>query len=434
MSQLTGIANQIAAAFKPFVTAAARPEDTDDERLKKALLLGGSLAICPAAAVWGGLYWVYGETGAALITLGYGFVNLLGVIYLIYSGRRRPFAVLQLLCTLLLPLALTLVLGGVAASSAIVIGAFMAPIGAMLYFDRQSAVGWFVGFVVVVTLAALLGPLVPQGNNLPSWLITTLFVLNVSIVALLAFFQTQVFIRQRDEALSLLSVEQAKSERLLTNTLPESIAAILKEQETIIADRYDSVSVLFADLVGYTELSSHLPPADLVEMLNAIYTEFDLIVDRYGLEKIRTMGDGYMVASGVPDPRDDHAQALAAAALDMMSYFQRWEARHEHSLSLRVGINSGPVVAGVIGRRKFSYDVWGDTVNVASRMESQGIADRIQVSEATYTLLFGQFSMSFRGSIDVKGKGPMDTWFLDGPLTDAGYGSLERQVSGFTEP
>ncbi len=418
MSQPTGFAQRLGAALTPLVTAASRPGDDEDEQLRKALLLGGSLAICPVAAVWGGLYLFYGETSAALITLGYGLVNLVGLLLLIYTGRRRPFAVLQLLCTLLLPLALTLVLGGVAASSAVIIGAFMAPIGAMLYFDRQSALWWFAAFVAVLTLAAVLGPLVPQGNNLPSWLVAALFLLNVSIVALLAFFETQVFIRQRDRALYLLGVEQAKTERLLTNTLPASIAAILKEEETTIADRYESVSVLFADLVGYTELSAHLPPVELVEMLNAIYSEFDMIIDRHGLEKIRTMGDGYMVASGVPEPRTDHAQALASAALEMMRYFALWEAGHANSMSLRIGINSGPVVAGVIGRRKFSYDVWGDTVNVASRMESQGAADRIQISEPTHALLVDQFAMSYRGIIEVKGKGLMETWFLDGPLAE----------------
>ncbi len=419
MNQPPGFSQRLGMALTPLVTAAARPGDDEDERLRKALLLGGSLAICPVAAVWGGLYAFYGETSAALITLGYGFINLAGLLLLIYTGRRRPFAVLQLLCTLLLPLALTLVLGGVAASSAVIIGAFMAPIGAMLYFDRQSAAGWFTGFVGVLTLAAVMGPRVPQGNNLPSWLVTALFVLNVSIVALLAFYETQVFIRQRDRALYLLGVEQAKSERLLTNTLPASIAAILKEEESTIADRYESVSVLFADLVGYTELSSHLPPVDLVEMLNAIYSEFDMIIDRHGLEKIRTMGDGYMVASGVPEPRSDHAQALASAALEMLDFFTRWEASRLHHMSLRIGINSGPVVAGVIGRRKFSYDVWGDTVNVASRMESQGIANRIQISDPTHTLLADQFDMSYRGLIEVKGKGMMETWFLEGPFADS---------------
>ncbi len=188
----------------------------------------------------------------------------------------------------------------------------------------------------------------------------------------------------------MLQVEQQKSENLLLNILPPEIARVLKNENRIIADHIEQASILFADVVNFTPMSASMSPTELVSLLDEIFSQFDTLVDKYNLEKIKTIGDCYMVASGVPRPRPDHAQALACLALDMQEYVSQNEIQG-HQLQFRIGINSGPVVAGVIGRRKFSYDLWGDAVNTASRMESHGAGGTIQITRSTYELIQHEF-------------------------------------------
>jgi len=201
----------------------------------------------------------------------------------------------------------------------------------------------------------------------------------------------------------------------LLNILPKEIATILKNEERTIADQYDEASVLFADMVGFTPLSAKLPPVEMVELLNEVFSYFDSLLDKYGVEKIRTIGDNYMVASGVPRGRPDHAQALVGMALEMLDYVSSHTFQNGHQLSFRIGINSGSMVAGVIGRRKFVYDVWGDAVNIASRMESHGVGDAVQITRATYELIKDEFVCEPRGTVLVKGKGEMEVWLVSCP-------------------
>ncbi|MEY3869644.1 MAG: hypothetical protein RLZZ338_3535 [Cyanobacteriota bacterium] len=219
---------------------------------------------------------------------------------------------------------------------------------------------------------------------------------------------------QRKQAEAILRSEQEKSERLLLNILPEAIALRLKQGENTIADSFADVTILFADLVGFTELSSRTTPQELVKLLNCIFSNFDQLTEKYHLEKIKTIGDNYMVASGLPIPRLDHAIAIADMALEMQEIIIKFNEKKGESLHLRIGINSGSVVAGVIGTKKFIYDLWGDAVNTASRMESQGIPGKIQVTESAYQLLCEKYIFEPRGSIYVKGKGNMNTYFLQG--------------------
>ncbi len=221
-------------------------------------------------------------------------------------------------------------------------------------------------------------------------------------------------ITERKQAEDALREEQEKSEQLLLNILPQAIAERLKKNETTIAEYFPEVTVLFADIVGFTHLATIMPPIDLVELLNKIFSKFDLLCEQHGLEKIKTIGDAYMVVGGLPDPRADHAEAIAQMALDMQTEIARFNANNKKYFSIRVGIHSGPVVAGVIGIKKFIYDLWGDTVNIASRMESHGLSWRIQVSETTYKLLERKYLFQERGIIDVKGKGGMRTYLLIG--------------------
>ncbi len=207
--------------------------------------------------------------------------------------------------------------------------------------------------------------------------------------------------------------EYERSERLLTNILPLPIAARLKnESNVVIADRHDEASILFADMEGFTAQASNTAPDDLVQFLNRVFSDFDRLVDRHGLEKIKTTGDSYMIVSGVPMARPDHSQALAVLALEMRAVAAEWRDPRGRSVPVRMGISSGPVVAGVVGTRKFFYDVWGDAVNMAARMEMTGSAGKIQVSQDIYERLRDEFVLEFRGEIEVKGKGVMPTWFL----------------------
>jgi class 3 adenylate cyclase len=215
----------------------------------------------------------------------------------------------------------------------------------------------------------------------------------------------RMFLQQRT-----IDEERARSERLLRNMLPEAIAERLKRSQEAIADGHDGVTVLFADIAGFTPMSEKMSPAEVVGLLNKVFSAFDEMAQRHGLEKIKTIGDAYMVVGGLPAPRADHAAAVASMALEMSAAATSFGA----GLAMRIGVHSGPVVAGVIGTAKYSYDLWGDTVNTASRMESHGAPGRIQISDAGRHALGAGWDLEERGTIDVKGKGPMRTWWLKG--------------------
>ena len=226
-------------------------------------------------------------------------------------------------------------------------------------------------------------------------------------------------LRDQEQAyLKRLADEQEKSERLLLNILPKAIAERLKQGESTIADSFNDVTVMFADLVGFTKLSASLSPGELVELLNDIFSGFDNLADKYGLEKIKTIGDAYMVVGGLPTPRKDHAEAIADMALDMLDKIAQVPTEDGQPLKIRIGINTGAVEAGVIGSKKFTYDLWGDTVNTANRMESHGIPSAIQVTKETYERLLDKYVFKERGIVDVKGKGPMTTYLLMGRKDD----------------
>lgn len=233
-------------------------------------------------------------------------------------------------------------------------------------------------------------------------------------------------ITERKKAEEALRSEQEKSEQLLLNILPQAIAEKLKQKHSTIADGFTEATVLFADIVGFTKLAARVSPTELVHLLNDIFSKFDMLAERHGLEKIKTIGDAYMVVGGLPLPREDHAEAIARMALDMQQEINEFSTKTREPFSIRIGINTGPVVAGVIGLKKFIYDLWGDTVNIASRMESHGIPGAIQVTEATYDCLKDKFLLEKRGEIHVKGKGKMTTYLLTGKIVISHSAIIER--------
>ena len=226
--------------------------------------------------------------------------------------------------------------------------------------------------------------------------------------------QDAMRMRQLKRQHEALASEQAKTEQLLLNILPRKIAQRLKSGEEHIADAFPNVSVLFADMVGFTAMSRTMTASALVEVLGDLFSRFDLITEKHGLEKIKTIGDCYMLAGGVPDPMDDHAHAVIDAAIEFCTALEEMRERTGGALRMRIGVHSGPIVAGVIGLRKFTYDLWGDTVNVASRMESTGEPGRIHVSVNTANLIKNDFKLESRGSIEVKSLGQVETFFVNG--------------------
>ena len=247
----------------------------------------------------------------------------------------------------------------------------------------------------------------------PKWSVTTGFVVSIISACVMAVAAVWYALRETERAEDAMELEYERSESLLANILPATIASRLKTSTSaIIADRYADASVLFADIAGYTEQASDTAPTDLVQFLNELYSEFDRLVDDHGLEKIKTSGDCYIVVSGVPQPRHDHLEALACLALKMADAVVGLTDATGRTVPVRIGLGCGPVVAGVVGTRRFFYDVWGDAVNVASRMESTGVEGKIQVTEAISHRLNSEFVLEERGEVTVKGKGVMRTWFL----------------------
>jgi len=282
--------------------------------------------------------------------------------------------------------------------------------------DRIVLASTIVALGVAMTIALEL--VVPNDRGLgPPWSLTVGFVSSVVFSAVMVVATVWYAMREIARAEAAMVAEYQRSESLLTNILPASIARRLKDPtRTVIADKYDDASILFADIAGYTQWASETPPGELVRFLDALYSDFDALVDRHGLEKIKTSGDSYMVVSGVPQPRPDHLEALACLALDMAAAVADLKDPHGRAVPLRIGIAAGPVVAGVVGSTKFFYDVWGDAVNVASRMESTSVRGRIQVSPPVYERLKDEFVFEERGKVLVKGKGELHTWFLVGEL------------------
>ncbi len=275
-----------------------------------------------------------------------------------------------------------------------------------------ASVAAAVGAVITVALQLT----VPENTGVqPDWAYAIGYMVSVATSWLMVIAIVWSALREITRAERVIEAEYLRSESLLVNILPAKIAERLKDpSRTVIADKYDDASVLFADIAGFTSRASDTAPTDLVRFLDQLYTKLDALVDRHGLEKIKTSGDSYMVVSGVPDQRPDHLEALAQLALDMADAVADLKDPRGRAVPLRIGLAAGPVVAGVVGARKFFYDVWGDAVNVAARMETTDVEGRIQVPQDVYDRLKRDFVFEERGDIDVKGKGVMHTWYLVG--------------------
>jgi adenylate cyclase len=410
----------------PVALVGADPNDDEDLRARKALLVLISVLILPVSAVWGALYLALGSPVGVVPFVYFGVLLAALVVFSRTRDFRRLLVVSQL-DILLAPTLSMIPLGGFVGSSSVGIWGILAPLGALVFGEVRSATRWYVAWVVVFLGSGIAGEIVgPIWDPLPGWFTTTMLALNIVVGGTIVFTLLAVFAGERRDALAALRVEQEKAENLLLNILPRSIADRLKAQDRPIADQFESASILFADVVDFTPWSERLPASEVVGYLDHLFTHFDALAERHGLEKIKTIGDCYMVAAGVPTPRPDHARVLALMALDMLEAMRANNELGHLGLELRAGINSGPVVAGVIGRKRFLYDLWGDAVNTASRMESYGAPGRVQITRPTYELLADEFECEPRGRITVKGKGEVETWYLMGLRGESGSAVTDR--------
>ncbi len=411
------------AWIERLMVAGARPDDSHEERLRKASLVLGAGLITILACAWTGTYFALGLPRSAAIPLTYQLATVVTLVVFLRTGLFRVLSITHLVLMLFLPFLLQWSLGGFVESSAVSLWAFVAPLCAMIFLGARAAIPWFVAFVVLLVVSALIdGSLTREAGAIPGDVALAFFVLNVFGVSTTTFVLLQHFLRA-------LVRERERSERLLLNILPGPVAERLKAAEGTIADYADEVTVLFADLVGFTGIADRTDARQVVELLNEIFSAFDDLVDRSRLEKIKTLGDGYMVAAGIPAARVDHAEAAADLALEMERCVESLPRAGTAGVTLRIGLDSGPVVAGVIGRRKFSYDLWGDTVNTASRMQAHAEPGEIRVTEETNRRLVDSFELEARDLLDVKGKGPMRTYVLQG-RREAGRST--RPVEGQT--
>src|SRR6266542_1800216 len=389
-------------------------------------LVLAALVITSLAVAWVVAYSLLGLYLSAAIPLAYQIVSIINLILFAKTRRYKVFRACELGLSLVLPFALQLSLGGFVPSRGVILWSFTAPLGALLFSSRRAAVRWFVAFLVLVGLYAVLDPLMTNQADIPKQVIILFFALNVLGVTGTCYFLLHYFVRERDHAAEVIAAERERSERLLLNVLPEPIAERLKGGESLIADGASGGGVLFADIAGFTPMSEAMSPEDIVRLLNEVFTVFDGLAATHGLEKIKTIGDAYMVASGLLGGGPDHIRKLAEMALGMQRAVESMGA-----IQLRIGIDVGPVVAGVIGRRKFIYDLWGDTVNTASRMESHGVPGAIHVTERAQARMASTFEFEDRGILDVKGKGPMHTYLLLGPRQG---GPIPDGASAAVEP
>jgi adenylate cyclase len=366
------------------------------------VLFGGTL---PLTIAWSAIYLAVGAPLAAAVPGFYSVITPINTLIFAHTRNLGIYRFTQLLLVLILPWLVMISLGGFRQSSAVVVWAALSPLGALLIDDLRGTLFWIAGFIALLIVGAILEPYQPQAN-LPQAFIASFYVLNVGVVISIAFGLLYYFVDRRN-------FFQQRAEMLLLNILPKEISEALKAAPRTIADEYAAASILFADVVEFTPMAAAMTPLQLVDLLNEVFQCFDGLVEKYDLEKIKTIGDCYMVASGVPCPRPDHAVALVNLALDMQAVIaeRRFGGRQ---LAFRIGINSGPVVAGVIGRKKFIYDLWGETVNLASRMESHGRSRCVQITRSTYDLIKDSFDCKALGLMDVKGAGATEVWHVIG--------------------
>ena len=405
---------RLPAVLERAVSIAVVSEDTADVARTKRLLAGVLWITLPVTALSALRMAVVFEAPYAGLTIGSAVVNSAVVLLAMWLRPSTYPGVMHLvlLNVILISIVLVVMTGGFLSSGANSIWGFIGVLGGLAIFGDRRATFWLWAFIASVVVSAVWASQVDPIYTLDQAEYAAIF--NLLAVAVLVYFMMFYYVRQR----TLLLEE---SDGLLRNILPDEIADRLKSSDETIADSFDSASILFADVVDFTPMSAGMAPIELVTLLDQVFSQFDFLIEQRDLEKIKTIGDAYMVAAGVPEPRQDHALILCDLALAMHELVRSRDFGGQ-KISFRIGINSGPVVAGIIGTKKFSYDLWGDAVNTASRMESSGTAGHTQITEATQLLVKDEFECEPKGIVDIKGKGTMPVFHLVGRLEPSADG------------
>ena len=407
-------------------TAGIDPSDSDDLRLNKSLLMFATGLASVASMLWLVIYWSLGPQLSS--NLPFAFQMLLAINLAVYIkwGNFNFFRLSQLSLFLFFPFVVQWSIGNFITASGITIWGLLAPVGAILFFGVREAFAWFIAYLFLLLMSGFfdyhLASLEMQTKSLvPIRTAVVFFALNFAAVSTIVFLLLRFATIEKQRAQERLSdahrlqqIEQERSERLLLNILPGTVAERLKSSNQTIADGFADVTVMFADIVNFTHVAEGMAPTQVFAMLNRIFSSFDELAEKYGLEKIKTIGDAYMVAGGLNDGEVDYSDAIADMALAMRDLLRRDFSVNEAHLEVRIGIGTGPVVAGVVGKKKFIYDLWGDTVNIASRITSEGVPGMIQVDTTTWRRLKDRFDFYEPQTIYLKGKGDTEVHRLVG--------------------
>lgn len=411
-----------------------QPEDDAELRLKKSLLVFATGLVCLGSMLW---VFLYGQMGPQFsVTAPLVFQLLLAGNLLLYfqTGNFNFFRYSQLALFLFAPFAVQWSIGNFITASGTSLWGLLAPIGAVLFFGPRESIAWFIAYIAMTALSGffdyfLAGNQTSSAVHIPVQTSVFFFALNFAAISSIVYLLLRYAVIEKDQTQAnlahthqLLQLEQEKSERLLLNILPGPVAERLKQQSQTIADGFADVTVMFVDIVNFTRVAEGMTPQQVFSMLNGIFSSFDELAEQYGMEKIKTIGDAYMVAGGLNNESCNYTRAIADLAIAMRELLQRDFSVNAMHLDVRIGIGTGPVVAGVVGKKKFIYDLWGDTVNLASRITSEGVPGMIQVDETTYRRLAEHFDFHPPQTIYLKGKGNTVVYRLLGTI---GTGNCE---------
>lgn len=410
-----------ARKFLDFDTALERGLSAE-EKLAGDMLVFSTALMMVASMLWLAIYWSFGQRFSTLIPLIFLLASLCTIIFFLKTRKLPVFCLMQLSLFLFTPFALQWTMGNFVNSSGVSLWALLAPVGAIVILGTRESVPWFVAYIFMTAMSGMFDFVLWDTKQFDRRTVAVFFVLNFVSISAMVYVLLWYFSREKAKLLEAMdaqsqavALEKDLSDRLLLNILPAPIAIRLKRQETNIADGHADVTVMFADIVNFTHMSEEMSPNETVHLLNDIFSEFDTLAERYGIEKIKTIGDAYMAAGGLRSVNSQYVDAMADMALQMHAFVARYTAPNGERMSLRAGLATGAVVAGVIGRRKFSYDLWGDTVNVAARMSSEAQPGLTQVDAVTYRRLHNRYIFDEMQQIHVKGKGLMQVYNLLGP-------------------
>ncbi len=403
------------------------PGDSEEQRLNKSLLMFATGLVSVASMLWVAIYWLLGPLISSTPPLLFQLVLIGNLLLYILTRHFDFFRVTQLALFLFGPFAMQWGMGSFIDSSGIVLWGLLAPIGAILCFGIRESIAWFFAWVFMTAMSGAfdfyLAPPVnaPSPFAVPVRTAVVFFALNFVAIATIIYLMLRYSIQEKQkiqaklqEAHALLEAEQERSERLLLNILPSPVAERLKLSDEPIADGFADVTVMFADIVDFTRIAAHMSPNEVFAMLNRVFSAFDELAEQYGLERIKTIGDAYMVAGGLNAGNTRYSEAIADMAVAMRDLLHRDFTVNAAQLEIRIGIGTGPVVAGVVGKKKFIYDVWGDTVNIASRITGESAPGVIQCDVPTYERLRADFDFLEPQTLYLKGKGDMAVYRLLG--------------------